>query len=71
VSPPSNRKPVIAIKVTLKAGTDVVISVLQREPQLVIARSDQPYEYQLSAETGKRLLAPPAVEPAKTDPDKK
>jgi hypothetical protein len=36
----------------------------------VIARSDQPYEYQLSAEAGKRLLAPPAAEPAKTEPAK-
>jgi len=71
VLPLSNRTAVTRVKVTLKSGTDIFISVLQREPQLVIARSDQPYEYQLSAEAGKRLLAPPAAEAAKTEPAKK
>ena len=71
VLPLSNRTAMTRVKVTLKSGTDIFISVLQREPQFVIARSDQPYEYQLSAEAGKRLLAPPAAEPAKTEPAKK
>jgi hypothetical protein len=38
---------------------------LQRDPQLVLARSDRPFEYQLNADAAKRLLSPPAVEPAK------
>ena len=71
VLPLSNRTAMTRVKVTLKSDTDIFISVLQREPQFVIARSDQPYEYQLSAEAGKRLLAPPAAEPAKTEPAKK
>lgn len=65
VLPASNRKPVTAIKVTLKTGADIALSVVQREPQLVLARSDQPFEYQFNAEAARRLLAPPAAEPAK------
>ncbi len=65
VLPPSNRKPETVFKVTLKTGADIAIAVVQREPQLVLARSDQPFEYQFSAEAGKRLLAAPAAEPAK------
>lgn len=67
VLPQTNRKPLSTIEVTLKNGQKIAVSVMQREPQLVLARSDQPFEYQLSAEQGKRLLAPPvaAAEPAK------
>ncbi len=66
ILPASNRKPVTAIKIKLKTGADISVAVLQHEPQLVIARSDQPYEYQLTGNTAKRLLArPAAVPPAK------
>jgi hypothetical protein len=65
VLPASNRKPVTVIKVTLKTGADIALTVMQREPQLVVARSDQPFEYQFNAEAAKRLLAPPVAEPAK------
>jgi hypothetical protein len=64
VLPAGNRKPLTVIKVTLKAGTEITVAVLQREPQLVLARSDRPFEYQLTAEAAKRLLSPPAAEPA-------
>lgn len=63
VLPASGRKPASVIKVMLKSGSEISVAVLQREPQLVLARSDQPFEYQLSAEAAKRLLAPPAAEP--------
>jgi hypothetical protein len=64
ILPASNRKPLARVRVTLKAGTEITVAVLQREPQLVLARSDQPYEFQLSADAAKRLLARPAA-PAK------
>ena len=64
VLPASNRKPLAVIKVTLKAGAEIAVTVLQREPQLVLARSDRPFEYQLNAEAAQRLLSPPAAEPA-------
>lgn len=65
VLPASNRKPLTVVKVTLKAGTEISVAVLQRDPQLVLARSDGPFEYQLSAGAAKRLLSPPAAEPAR------
>jgi Domain of unknown function (DUF4340) len=57
-----NRKPLATIKVRLKNGSDLTLAVQQREPELVLARSDQPFEYQFVGEIAKRLLAPPASE---------
>jgi hypothetical protein len=65
VLPATNRKPLTVIKVTLKTGTEISVAVLQRDPQLVLARSDRPFEYQLNADAAKRLLSPPAAEPVK------
>ncbi len=56
-----NRKPLATIKVRLKSGSDLTLAVLQREPDLTLARSDQPFAYQFSGDTAKRLLAPPAA----------
>ena len=61
VLPMSNRKPLATIKVKLRSGNDVTLAVLQREPELVLARSDQPFEYQFAGEAATRLLAPPTV----------
>jgi len=61
VLPMSNRKPLATIKVRLRSGSDVTLTVLQREPDLVLARSDQQFEYQFSAGVAQRLLAPPTV----------
>lgn len=63
ILPASKRKPLATLSIKLKAGNEINVAVLQREPQLVVARSDQPYEYQLPAEAAKRLLAPPAAAP--------
>ena len=60
VQPASNRKPVATVKLKLKNGAAVSVAVLQREPQLVLARDDQAFEYQFVAGTAQRLLAPPA-----------
>ncbi|MEO7726598.1 MAG: DUF4340 domain-containing protein [Burkholderiales bacterium] len=57
----SNRKPLASIKVRLKTGREISVAVLQREPQLALARSDLQYEHLFSAEAAKRLLAPPAA----------
>jgi hypothetical protein len=65
ILPASNRKPLATIKIKLKSGNEISVAVLQREPQLVLARSDQPYEYQFTADTAKRLLERPAASPAK------
>jgi hypothetical protein len=59
----SNRKPLATIKIKLKTGNEISVAVLQREPHLVLARSDQSYEYQLTADTARRLLARPAASP--------
>lgn len=65
VLPMSNRKPLATIKARLRSGNDVTLTVLQREPELVLARSDQQFEYQFAGEAAKRLLAPPAAESTK------
>ena len=57
-----NRKPLTTIKVRLKNGSDLTLAVLQREPDLTLARSDQPFAYQFAAGIAQRLLAPPAAE---------
>ena len=64
VLPQTNRKPVSTIEVTLKNGQKITVNVVTREPQLVLQRSDRPFEYQMSGEQGKRLLAPPSAPPA-------
>lgn len=65
VQPASNVKPLSAVKITLRNGTDITVAILQREPQLVLARSDQQFEYQLAGTIAQRLLAPPAADSAK------
>ena len=63
VLPPSNRKPLATVNLKLKDGTAISVAVLQRQPQLVLARSDQAFEYQFVADAAKRLLVPPAAAP--------
>jgi len=65
VQPPSDSKPLATVKVRLKSGDDITLSLLQREPQWVLARSDQKFEYQLPGAIAQRLLAPPAADNAK------
>jgi hypothetical protein len=61
VLPMSDRKPLASIKVKLKSGGDISLAVVQREPELRLARSDQQFEYQFTADAAKRLLAPPGA----------
>ncbi len=62
----TDRKPAGALQVTLKDCSHVVVKIIERGASNVIARSDQPYEYVLSAETARRLLMPPGT--VKADP---
>ena len=57
-----NRKPLTTLKVRLGSGSDLTLAVLPRDPELTLARSDQPFQYQFAGETAKRLLAPPAAQ---------
>ena len=57
----SGRKPLTTVRIKLKTGSDVAVTVLQREPQFIMARSDQPFEYQFSVAAAQRLFARPAA----------
>lgn len=61
----SDRKPLTSVKVKLKNGSDIAVAILQREPELIIARSDQNFEYQFAGAAARRLLSPPAASTAK------
>lgn len=61
VLPPGDRKPVATFKVRLKDGSETTFAVLQREPELILARNDRKLEYQFSGATTQRLLSPPAA----------
>ncbi len=61
VQPSSGRKPLTTVRIKLKTGSEVAVAVLQREPQFIMARGDQPFEYQFSAAAAKRLFARPAA----------
>ena len=54
------------IRIGLKNGGAFTVGVLAREPELVLARSDEKLQYHFRAELAQRLLSPPAVrdEPA-------
>ena len=49
------------IRIQLKNGGGFTLGVLSREPELVLARSDEKLEYRFRAELAKRLLFPPAA----------
>ena len=59
VRPPGKTKPVGALQIKLKNGETIVIKILERGDNTVIARSDEPIEYILSGDAARRLLAPP------------
>ena len=59
VRPPGKTKPLGALQIKLKNGETVVIKILERGDNTVIARSDEPIEYILSGDAARRLLAPP------------
>lgn len=54
------------IRIRLKDGRELTLGILSREPDLVLARSDEKLQYRFGAALAKRLLSPPAAhdEPA-------
>lgn len=54
------------IRIRLKSGGGFALGVLSREPDLVLARSDEKLQYHFRAELAQRLLSPPTArdEPA-------
>lgn len=59
--PPGKTKPLGALQLKLKNGETVVIRILERGDNTVVARGDEPLEYILSGETARRLLTPPGT----------
>jgi len=49
------------IKIQLKSGGEFTVGVISREPELVLARSDEKLQYRFGAELAKRLLSPPGA----------
>jgi hypothetical protein len=61
VEPRSAARSQDEIKVQLKNAGGFTLGVLSREPELVLARSDEKLQYRFGAELAKRLLSPPAA----------
>ena len=49
------------IRIRLRNGGELTLSVISREPELVLARSDEKLQYRFGAGLAKRLLSPPAA----------
>jgi hypothetical protein len=49
------------IRIQLKNGGELTLGVMAREPELVLARSDEKLRYRFSAALAKRLLSPPSA----------
>jgi hypothetical protein len=61
VEPRSAARSQDEIKVQLKNAGGFTLGVLSREPELVLARSDEKLQYRFRAELAKRLLSPPGT----------
>lgn len=55
------RKPAGEVRIGLKGGKQLTLGILQREPELILLRSDHNLQYTFISETAKRLLTPPAA----------
>lgn len=49
------------ITIQLKNGGELTLGVISREPELVLARSDEKLQYRFGAALAKRLLSPPTT----------
>jgi len=49
------------IRIRLRNGGELTLGVISREPELVLARSDEKLQYRFGAGLAKRLLSPPAA----------
>lgn len=66
--PSGDKTPGEWIELRLADGKTLRLGILQREPELVLARSDEKLSFYYSAETAKRLLSAPAAAPAPPPP---
>jgi hypothetical protein len=65
VEPYAGGEPLDAVKMELKDGRTLVLDVLQKGSEFVIARPDGKLRYHFAAETARQLLAPPGGIPSK------
>ena len=63
VEPYTSGKPLGTIKVGLATGTELVLTILAREPQLALLRTDENLVYYFLKEPAQRLISPPAAKP--------
>ena len=64
VAPAADTRPALAeVKVALEGGASIAFTVVQREPELVIAREDEKLHYYFPAASAQRLLLSPARDP--------
>ncbi|HEY7743293.1 MAG TPA: DUF4340 domain-containing protein [Burkholderiales bacterium] len=61
VQPQSAKSARETFRIHLKSGASFTLGVVAREPELVLARSDETLQYHFRAELAKRLLSPPAA----------
>jgi hypothetical protein len=59
--PYDGRKALTNVSVVIRDGRTIQLGVLQREPEFVLARSDENLEYHFLPDVGRRLLQPPGV----------
>lgn len=52
--------PTPEVTIAMKDGRSIALAILQREPELVLLRMDEGIAYHFFADTGRRLLSPPA-----------
>ncbi|HET7159489.1 MAG TPA: DUF4340 domain-containing protein [Burkholderiales bacterium] len=50
-----------SIKVTLKEGRTLTLSIIKREPELILLRADEGVQYLFVPEIAKRLMSPPGT----------
>lgn len=67
IEPYAQGKAPAEIRITLKDGRVLALGILAREPELVLARSDEKLRYYFRAELAKRLLSPPSASDVRAD----
>ena len=55
-TPYSGQASVAEFNIQLSNGKNILVKILQREPELILLRSDENWQYHFPAETAKRLL---------------
>ena len=61
VAPLAPKPAPAAVRIGLKSGGSVNLGIVQRAPELVIARDDEGLQYHFPAAMAQRLLLPPAA----------